>query len=117
MALIFRGAFATLCLLVRLLRMLFCLAAPFAFCMVDAFNILGAHSHGAAYCEQHVQQCAAAAVQVAHLKRELTVSQQHVARIRGVTDTSGLDVFAANAKVKEQAATIATLRKEVRIYC
>ena len=55
-----------------------------------------------------------APLQVERLKRELNVSQQHLGRVRGVTDTTGLDVFAANAKVKEQAAAIAALRSEVR---
>ena len=55
-----------------------------------------------------------APLQVERLKRELNVSQQHLGRVRGVTDATGLDVFAANAKVKEQAAAMAALRSEVR---
>ena len=57
---------------------------------------------------------ATAILQVAHLKKELGVSTQHILRIKGVTTTSGLDVFAANAKVREQDNTIAALRDEVR---
>ena len=47
------------------------------------------------------------------LRRDLNVAQQHLARVQGVTTTSGLDVFAANSKVREQAAALSTLRGEV----
>lgn len=42
------------------------------------------------------------------------MAQEHVARIKGTTSASGLDVFAANEKVREQQRAIAALRLEVR---
>jgi hypothetical protein len=54
-----------------------------------------------------------AGAQVEHLQTEFRVSQQHLLRVKGVTSVSGLDVLAANCKVKEQCATITALRQEV----
>lgn len=52
--------------------------------------------------------------ELVEVRQALRVSREHVARIKGVTDVSGLDVFAANARVSEQAQALAALREEVR---
>jgi hypothetical protein len=52
-------------------------------------------------------------MQKEELVRCLRIAQEQVARVKGVTSLTGLDVFAANDKVKQQQVTIKELREEV----